>query len=621
MCAFKRTTGNHPQNHLRTLLATLALPALLWTGGCSGGIHDVTSSPGSASSELLVERPKELRPEAGHVAPPAGGTTVVSRDSSVAVVSEPVLSQLLIVDLKTKAVTKRIELRPGDNPGRCVEGAVAGEFFCVLRTGSAVVRIRAQQEPWVPLQRVFVCAEPRGIAFAQTDQTLRVACDGGELVTMQTQRGALLATFSQQLEAGLDDVLLMTGAAPESEVWVSRKRRAKVFRLSRTSGKLLGTTEPPSDSRTAATTAARLLRDPRTGGAFLLHEVGSLLPLLSWGGGCVNCDPSLRAVDPKGEMSPNPLKLVGASPLGGNERLTVPLDMAIRGDSVAVVAAGNRPLSGGSDRRSTVWLGDRTKLSIPISLDKSAMPIAVAATQDRFVVQTIGRSSLWLVSDSQRSEEIVLDPRPQSIRGVELYYGSNAAIGLACASCHPGGQDDGNVWEVRLGRDEFRGRSMNLLGTLEGRSAYRHGGKFSSLQTLVDSDLKSINQERSIPDSASLTAWLLALKAPWVMAPASDATQIAHGKALFEASCASCHGTDKPTSHKVSLSKGEPELVSPLLTDLNNRAPYLHDGCATTLDMVFDGTCPLAGDVHRLPNSNTVERSRLQALRAYLTRR
>ncbi len=108
--------------------ATLALPALLWTG-CSGGIHDVAGSPSSASSDLLVERPKELRPEAGHVQPPAGGTTVVSRDSSVAVVSEPVLSQLLMVDLKTKAVTKRIELRPGDNPGCCVEGAIAGEFL------------------------------------------------------------------------------------------------------------------------------------------------------------------------------------------------------------------------------------------------------------------------------------------------------------------------------------------------------------------------------------------------------------------------------------------------------------------------------------------------------------
>ena len=75
---------------------------------------------------------------------------------------------------------------------------------------------------------------------------------------MQTQRGALVATLSQQLEAGLDDVLLMPDAATESEIWVSRKRRAKVIRLSRTSGKLLGATEPPSDPKatTATTTPA-----------------------------------------------------------------------------------------------------------------------------------------------------------------------------------------------------------------------------------------------------------------------------------------------------------------------------------------------------------------------------
>ena len=229
-----------------------------------------------------------------------------------------------------------------------------------------------------------------------------------------------------------------------------------------------------------------------------------------------------------------------------------------------------------------------------------------------------------LCDGAQPSKEIVLDSRPQSIRGVELFYASDPSIGLACASCHPDGKDDGHKWQLKISpTDQFHSRTLSLLGTLEDRTVFRRTGTFPSLLALVKSDLASLSPGKPVEDadSASLTAWLLALKAPWVMAPASDATQIAHGKALFEASCASCHGTDKPTSHKVSLSKGEPELVSPLLTDLNNRAPYLHDGCATTLDNVFDGTCPLAGDVHRLPNSTAVESSRLQALRAYLVRR
>ena len=111
--------------------------------------------------------------------------------------------------------------------------------------------------------------------------------------------------------------------------------RAKVNRLSRTSGKLLDATEPPSDPKatTATTTAARLLRDPRTGGAFLLHEVGSLLPLQYYGG-CVNCAPSLRAMDLKGNLSPSALTLLGQ----GKEHLTVPLDLAFRDDAIAVVS-------------------------------------------------------------------------------------------------------------------------------------------------------------------------------------------------------------------------------------------------------------------------------------------
>ena len=80
----------------------------------------------------------------------------------------------------TKQVIQHVALRPSDDPGQCVEGSSSGEFFCVLRTGSAVVRFQANPTQREPAQRAFVCNEPRGLVFAKTTESLAVACEGAK---------------------------------------------------------------------------------------------------------------------------------------------------------------------------------------------------------------------------------------------------------------------------------------------------------------------------------------------------------------------------------------------------------------------------------------------------------
>lgn len=632
----KSVRQNHPLG-ATAVWAMLSLPIVV-ASGCSGAelLTEGGASAPTPPVSAWTERPAELVPPPGFVPAPSGGTVMVNSKKDLAIVSDAISSQIHVVDLNTKQVIQHVALRPSDDPGQCVEGSSSGEFFCVLRTGSAVVRFQANPTQKEPAQRAFVCNEPRGLVFAKTTESLAVACEGGEVVTMATAAGQLKRQAQMTVEPGLHDVLLMDGESgePESELWLSRKRRAKVIRVQWSSGAILSAEEMTSDLPSVVpTTAARLVRDPDGKGARILHSLGSMQLLSGWGG-CVGCDPTLRAIDRKGRMIPKGFPLIGISARGEKERLSVPLDAAMRdANSIAVIAAGNRPyVADPSDTRSAVWLGDRTTLNQPVKLPPTAMPVAVAASGTAYVVQTIGRASLWIVNvklkmnedDQNDPEEIVLDPKPQPIRGLELFYASSQSLGMACASCHPDGQDDGHRWKLNVsGEGNIDGRTMPLQGTLSGRGKFRRTGHYDSLQKLVDSDLNALSAGRKITDSAKLTSWLLSLRAPWTAASGTEEQRKA-GEEMYNAQCASCHGIDKPLGKMTQLTPVRatlPLLVAPFLVDVKNRAPYLRDACASSLDELFNGDCSSGGKEHKVEGKTAADLRQREALKAYLNSR
>jgi mono/diheme cytochrome c family protein len=99
---------------------------------------------------------------------------------------------------------------------------------------------------------------------------------------------------------------------------------------------------------------------------------------------------------------------------------------------------------------------------------------------------------------------------------------------------------------------------------------------------------------------SSLERWLFA-REPLSPLISGDSPAVERGRALFEApetQCATCHSGEKLT-HEGSFQVREvPEAFQvPSLVGVGHRAPFMHDGCAPTLEARFDPTCG-GGDLH-----------------------
>src|SRR6476646_9590542 len=90
--------------------------------------------------------------------PITGGTMLVTRDGTMAIVADPDRDQLVTVDLGTKQVISQFALQPNDEPGRIAEDG-NGVVPVALRRGGAVLAIDPHNS--TVLSRVNVCAEPR----------------------------------------------------------------------------------------------------------------------------------------------------------------------------------------------------------------------------------------------------------------------------------------------------------------------------------------------------------------------------------------------------------------------------------------------------------------------------
>jgi hypothetical protein len=175
-------------------------------------------------------------------------------------------------------------------------------------------------------------------------------------------------------------------------------------------------------------------------------------------------------------------------------------------------------------------------------------------------------------------------------------------IGVACASCHPEGRDDGQVWNFAQFGDR---RTQSLAGNILERAPYHWTGDEKSLPILLDDVFANRMSGGVLTSSqkAALGPWLDRVPAP---APRSvDTGAAARGQAIFETpevGCASCHSGGLMTNNQlVNVGTGGKFKV-PSLVGVGARAPFLHNGCATTLMDRF-GTCgggTLHGDTSAL---------------------
>jgi mono/diheme cytochrome c family protein len=562
-------------------------------------------------------------------APPplSGGTlamAVVTKPSGTrrfAVVADPDRDAVYIVNVDSKAVTT-IPLQEGDEPGRVTTDG-AGIAFVALRSGGAVLAIDV--ELGTILSRRAVCAAPRGVAFDASAKAIHVACSGGELVTLPAAGGD--ATRTLHLDLDLRDVVL----GQQGQLFVSRFRSAEVLTVS-SEGKVTTRFTPPDNVTPFMTPAIAWRMIPGANGAspIVLHQLASRLidnhatggivpPYYSGsGGGCGGFGGTAPAVATAMTRLDTPTDSVGIP------SVTLPVDMATGPDgyAYAVVAAAEGHTGFASSLvafDTSALYSTTTSRCVSASGRTLTGQITSVAFADNVTIVAFSREpAAVFVAPFDAAGAVVQIDIPNAVSredtGHAIFH-SDTGAGVACASCHAEGGDDGLVWSFAA---QGRRRTPSLRGTLQGTAPYHWSGELSGVDALVQ---KVYQEGMAGPDllgaqKDALGGWLFSIPSPRALAP-NDAASIVRGRALFEgtAGCSTCHTGERFTNNAtVDVGTGGAFQV-PSLVGVAHRAPYLHAGCAQTLTDRF-GSCG-GGDKHG--TTSTLSSAEVADLVAYLS--
>lgn len=537
--------------------------------------------------------------------PVSGGTMLVTADGATAVVADPDRDRVVLVDLAGTRVRATVSLNPGDEPGRVVEHA--GRAYVALRRGGAVVAIDLASGAL--LGRTPVCPAPRGLAF--DGESLWVACNGGELVL-----DALASKRTVRLDRDLRDVVVSGGRR-----YVTTFRTAEILTLD-PNGAVLGRGRPDGTGSGLAqftpTVAYRAIARP-AGGLFVVHQRArsGFVTVATGGYGSGRCGPVEATVAVfDGATAPGGPAIVGA---------VLPLDLALSpdGSRIAVVAPGGARVAGGAQLFVAPIKGfaEKVDCSWPLAELRSAQlngeAVAVAWTPSgRLLVQSREPAVLFL-----EDKQIELGGGSRYDTGHAIFHaasgvrGLEVAGGIACASCHAEGGDDGVTWEFEgLGKR----RTQTFRGGLSGTAPFHWDGSLPTLRALVDEVFhkRMGGPTLDAPQLAALARYLDAI--PTLPRSPGDAATVTRGKALFEGEaqqCSSCHRGPRLTDNRtVDVGTGGAFQTASLI-GLSSHAPFLHDGCARTLRDRFVGAC---GGAERHGRTAHLSGAQITDLVAYL---
>ncbi|MET0595566.1 MAG: cytochrome c, partial [Polyangiaceae bacterium] len=193
---------------------------------------------------------------------------------------------------------------------------------------------------------------------------------------------------------------------------------------------------------------------------------------------------------------------------------------------------------------------------------------------------------------------VMLPGRSRKHTGHELFHLATVG-GLACASCHPEGADDGQVWTFS---DFGPRRTQSLAGGIAGSEPFHWSGDMHDFAQLSKDVFSSrMSGPRVQPEhTASLMNWINTI--PRLQPPAiADVSAVQRGETIFNdtaVGCATCHsGASFTNNQTMHVNTGE-ALQVPSLRGLAWRAPYMHNGCAPTLNERFSATTCGGGDMH-----------------------
>jgi len=534
--------------------------------------------------------------------PLSGGTLTVISHGRKAAMSDPDRDQVVVVDLDTVTIAAKVALQKGDEPGRIVEDG-AGHVHVVLRGAGAVMTI--DPSTGLVLERRSVCTHPRGLAYDAAKNTVHVACAGGQLISLPADGGA--PTRQVVLDDDLRDVVV-----DGDHLMVSRFRSAQLLVVdadgditARWSPPPLTATNPtPTTSSSGVATfgpavAWRTTAAPGGGALMVFQEDQTSEVALSTGayggrcGGIVRTAVSMHRADGTGWT------LVGLPTV-----LPVDVVSTPQGQFEVVSASTSSPTPAiiGFTNPSTLAPVDAScqtnmpspGVTITRTLAGTTEGQVMAIAYDglgRRLVQT--REPYLLVVGNQA---VTLPGESMKDTGHELFHLGTVG-GVACASCHPEGHEDGHVWTFTgLGPRRTQSISGGILGT----EPFHWSGEMTSFDMLEHEVFdKRMSGPQLMPEHVQALAQWIDKIPEMKPEPALDAAAVDRGRAIFQdptVGCATCHAGAKMTNNAtVTVGTGDAFQV-PSLLGVAWRAPYLHSGCALTLEDRFGG-CG-GGDLH-----------------------
>jgi len=247
-----------------------------------------------------------------------------------------------------------------------------------------------------------------------------------------------------------------------------------------------------------------------------------------------------------------------------------------------------------------------------------AGPNGIALTRDgrkAYVYNAFDHTVTTLVGDGSSSSLNIREegPRmkvaedvlsPEAAMGRKLFFSAIDSrmtannVGAACATCHPGGRDDGHVW----GFPDGPRQTPTLAGRMITRTGPFHwSGEFPSLRDFLDVTVRQ-RMGGGVVDAqmaGQLAAFMDVMPSPDNPYKHEEPTaaQSRGAQAFLKAECNECHAGEALTNNKqanvgtfvVSGSNPDNDFVrtrglnTPSLLGLARSAPYLHDGSAMTL--------------------------------------
>jgi mono/diheme cytochrome c family protein len=226
-------------------------------------------------------------------------------------------------------------------------------------------------------------------------------------------------------------------------------------------------------------------------------------------------------------------------------------------------------------------------------------PIAVAFDGNDAVVVQSREPAMLALRDGSR---IDLSSISRADTG-HLIFHANAGGGLACASCHAEGNDDGRTWKFTC---EGTRRTQSLHTGLRGTEPFHWSGDQADIGVLMTNVFmqRMSGPQLTTGEANQLLNWIDSQPRPFHTMPA-DTAAIERGRAIFndpQAACATCHTAARTDS--VDVGTGGKFQV-PSLVGIGTRGPFMHNGCAKTLRDRFDIAACGGGDKHGVTSNLT----------------